>query len=86
MTVDELAAKTGSTVSSTRPIVYTAQHKGKDAFFVGNFTADRHATNEEILAKAEAGIEQFYARHMPDGTARPKVIDFQRGALFLSLD
>ncbi len=86
MTIDELAAKTGSRVSGVRPIVYKAKHDGKDAFFIGNFTAGRYATDEEILAKAEADIEQFYARHMPDGTARPKVIDFQRGALFLSLD
>jgi hypothetical protein len=53
---------------------------------IGNFQAARNATDTEILAFAEADIEKFYQKHMPDGTARPKVINFHKGVLRLFLD
>lgn len=86
MTVDELAAATGSKVAPMRAIVYMAQHSGKEQFLIGNFMVDRHAKDEEILALAIGHVEEFYQRHLPDGTPRPNIVNFHKGALHLYLE
>jgi hypothetical protein len=86
MTIDELAAKTGSKVSGVFPVVYRAKYDGKEQFFVGNFYAKRGSQDHEILAQAGADIAAFFAKHFPDGVPLPKVIGFERGALRLYLD
>lgn len=67
-------------------VVYHVRHEGREAMQIGNFQVDRLATDEEILADAVSDIEAFYIRHMPEGTPRPKVVNFIRGALRLSVD
>lgn len=86
MTIDELAAATGSTVSPFIWITYEVQHDGKTPMHVGNFQVDRHATDEDIIAGAEADVDRLYAKCLPDGTQRPRIANFHRGALRLVLD
>jgi hypothetical protein len=86
MTIDEFAAKTGSIVSNYRWITYTVEHKGKSRMRVGNFMAERNATDADIIAAADKDIDAFYQKHMPDGCERPKVITFHKGALRLIMD
>jgi hypothetical protein len=86
MTVDEFAESTGSAISPFIWVTYRVEHPGKEGFLVGNFMVDRSATDEQIIAKADADVDAFYSGHMPDGTPRPVVCGFMRGPLRLYLD
>jgi hypothetical protein len=67
-------------------ITYTACHDGKKKFMIGNFEVDRNATDAEILDKADADINKFYQDCLPDGTIRPRVVNFQKGHLIFTYE